>query len=150
VAKAIALALSLVIHLVILAFALKVTTKQARKPYVHTEVSLSEPPVKLWKAAKPGEDEEGNRPGAIRQVDCPPHLYRYTGIGISHAHGGWIEYVGDNTPAQAAGISVGDIIENVEILEQNRYQVGEVIELRIRRGAEARNVRVTIAQICQQ
>lgn len=91
-------------------------------------------------------DEQSTVAAARTTPTCPGSSY--TGIGIFSAAGGEVWHVGANTPASRAGIEPGDVVENIEILDPNRYSVGTPLQLRVARGGQVRTVTVFIGTVC--
>lgn len=79
---------------------------------------------------------------------CP---LSYRGIGIEHSFTGMVREVLGGGPADRAGIQLGDVIHNhYATLIRDRYPVGHVLRLKIRRLGELIEVPVRIEKICYE
>jgi hypothetical protein len=72
----------------------------------------------------------------------------YVGIGIWQGPGGAVLMVGDNTPASRAGMRVGDVLLNGDILEPNRYPKGTAVRLRVLRGGAELLLTIFVGRVC--
>lgn len=128
---------SLLVHLVLL-WAL---TWQPRPPAV--------PPVKVRASMEVAMrllavESDGDHAGS----GCP---LSYRGIGIEQTPTGMVIEVLRGSPAERAGIQLGDVIHNhYATLIRDRYPIGHVLRLNIRRLGELVDVPVRIEKICYE
>jgi hypothetical protein len=76
---------------------------------------------------------------------------KYTGIGILHSARGSVLSVGYNTPAEKAGLLVGDIILNPEVFD-GMYDgpKGTILNLRVLRGKDQLDIPIKMGTICYE
>jgi predicted metalloprotease with PDZ domain len=73
--------------------------------------------------------------------------YSYRGVGFT-GNGVRIESLAPGGPAESAGLQVGDVVLNSEVLGQDRYMVGHRLTLQISRSGRQFAVEVVIRRIC--
>ena len=77
--------------------------------------------------------------------------YHYNGVGILVSPGtGVVIDVGDNTPAQRAGLLVGDILLDRDQLQPDAYQPGTNLTLRVQRDGRELAIHIHIGRICSE
>lgn len=76
--------------------------------------------------------------------------YHYDGVGILVGSDGRILDVGPNTPAESAGLKEGDYLVDFNQLFPNRYQVGTVLNVLVRRDGVVINIPIHIGRICSE
>jgi S1-C subfamily serine protease len=77
--------------------------------------------------------------------DGCPHSYR--GIGVVIWDGTVIEVVSES-PADRAGMRVGDYFMNADMFARNEYQLGRSLVLRVRRQGTLLELPVRIGKVC--
>lgn len=88
----------------------------------------------------------GMRDGAFN-LQCPNS---YTGIGTMSGLSGRIYSVGVDTPAERAGLVVGDVLLNGEISSPDEHPVGTRLVFLVERDGVERRVVVVVERICRE
>jgi hypothetical protein len=139
VKRAAALALTVALHLILLAMALVRCAPEA---------SAKPPPAT-------SEQPENERVLDVRLLpsgestaeEAPACESTFRGVGLMH-NGIRVQSLAPGGPADRAGLKVGDVILNAEVLGQDRYMVGHRLTLKVSRDGRHFAVDVVVGRIC--